>query len=525
MGDAKNKRKRQPAGERPQKSRSRAGVTAEEKEKENSSPSSQPRPKPRPVGRKKTNPVSAPELSHDTDTFNEAEADAIAVLAGLGGSGLTSAAAPPPRSFIDRVVDHALGIGEDEAKELDELQREEEEDTGRSDDSSSSEEEDEGFDIKYLVPHKGGTRQLTVKSTSSWDDFSQRLAEKMETRVRLLTDIGYIPSYIPKSQKPLPKLLEDDESYAAMIEDIEEYIDACKEKNKGKGKVKSFYISIVDTDPGDVPGKGNTSSNKKTSKSKEPQPAAPLEDGDEQEHKLLKQLVQRHACAEHHGKACYIMSDGKHYQYTNADLTIWATLLRRRLATIDSPPDKLNLSEKTNRQENIKAQAATSPLGFMGGNPWAQMNPMMNPWGAFGMPSPWAMPPPPNPYALPAHFLTHPSVPAGAPLPADDNAMSSPYRKRPAEPLVPLKYPTTRDWLTSLDNHVERGEDQLNYVQYIPIFLDAGLVRLGDILACQTPEKLRELTQINWGTANRLMDYAKEDRENLVVEAKRVRTE
>jgi hypothetical protein len=59
--------------------------------------------------------------------------------------------------------------------------------------------------------------------------------------------IGYIPSSLPKSSKPLPKLLEDEESYGTMIEDIQDYIAACRAKNRGKGVVKPFYIQIVNT--------------------------------------------------------------------------------------------------------------------------------------------------------------------------------------------------------------------------------------------------------------------------------------
>jgi hypothetical protein len=59
--------------------------------------------------------------------------------------------------------------------------------------------------------------------------------------------IGYIPSFIPKSPKPCLRLLEDEESYGAMIEDIKEYIATCHVKNCGKEVIKPVHIQIVNT--------------------------------------------------------------------------------------------------------------------------------------------------------------------------------------------------------------------------------------------------------------------------------------
>jgi hypothetical protein len=88
---------------------------------------------------------------------------------------------------------------------------------------------------------------LWIKSLMSLSLFLVAIATKMETQVTLLTAIGYIPSYKPKSSKLVPKLLEDEESYEGMMEDIQDYIDSCRAKNKGKGKVKPFSICIYDT--------------------------------------------------------------------------------------------------------------------------------------------------------------------------------------------------------------------------------------------------------------------------------------
>lgn len=109
---------------------------------------------------------------------------------------------------------------------------------------------DDGSDdlkIKYEVPYKNATRDLVLSASASFASFLTALAGKMEIRITLLSAIGYIPSYKPKSPKPVPKLLEDDESYEGMMNDIEEYIRGQKQKNKGSGQVKPFCIRIIDT--------------------------------------------------------------------------------------------------------------------------------------------------------------------------------------------------------------------------------------------------------------------------------------
>jgi hypothetical protein len=55
---------------------------------------------------------------------------------------------------------------------------------------------------------------LNLLSTTLFADFLKVLTSKMMVSP---VAIGYIPSFLPKSPKPLPKLLEDEESYYAMI--------------------------------------------------------------------------------------------------------------------------------------------------------------------------------------------------------------------------------------------------------------------------------------------------------------------
>ena len=189
------------------------------------------------------------------------------------------------------------------------------------------------FNIKYEVPFNNGIRTLNLSSTTPFVDFLKALMTKMMVPAQA---IGYIPSFLPKSPKPLPKLLEDEESYSTMIEDIGDYMALCRAKNRGKGVVKPFHIQIVDTSSDGDSKKTKVSVllvflqpflNVPQAKKNELQPALPAETNGEHEHKLMSEIEKQHACSEHKGKACYVRNDGSHYQYTFLDLSLWAMLL------------------------------------------------------------------------------------------------------------------------------------------------------------------------------------------------------
>lgn len=125
-------------------------------------------------------------------------------------------------------------------------------------------------------------------------------------------------------------------------------------------------------------------------------------------------------------------------------------------------------------------------------------------WGQMQMP-PWMyMPPPP-------WMMQGPPVP---PIPAQTPVATtpSPTRKR--------KFPAINDWLDSIDDDEDRGVDNLNYKQYADTLSNIGIIRLDDLLDVGTAEKLQELTGLNWGTAQRLFKFAKEDKAKM----KKVRT-
>ena len=76
----------------------------------------------------------------------------------------------------------------------------------------------------------------------------------MGVSVSHLSKIGYLPSFWPKSSKPCPKLLEDEESWTKLVDTVAEYRIQCRAKNKGKGTVPAFTIHIVDTGNAAVQG-------------------------------------------------------------------------------------------------------------------------------------------------------------------------------------------------------------------------------------------------------------------------------
>ncbi|KAG6825864.1 hypothetical protein H0H92_002072 [Tricholoma furcatifolium] len=164
---------------------------------------------------------------------------------------------------------------------------------------------------------------------------------------------------------------------------------------------------------------------------------------------------------------------------------------RKGQASVDElPVEALHLKGKAADQFKVKAQAKNS---------WAQiMLPLvMPPWMYSMLPwmysmLPWMMSP--ANFTQPVGSYNPPPTPTPV--------------KRPAEPLSQASYPTVTAWLGLLDQDFNCGSDDINYAQHLQAFSNAGLICLGDILACKTVDKIQELTGINWGTANWIMEYA-----------------
>ena len=70
----------------------------------------------------------------------------------------------------------------------------------------------------------------------------------MDVSISHLTHIGYVlPWKMPRSGRLIPKLLEDEESFKALIFNVNQYIDEQRAKKKGKGTMKPFSVRIINT--------------------------------------------------------------------------------------------------------------------------------------------------------------------------------------------------------------------------------------------------------------------------------------
>ncbi|KAF8239840.1 hypothetical protein L208DRAFT_1353082 [Tricholoma matsutake] len=100
------------------------------------------------------------------------------------------------------------------------------------------------FSIPFEVPYKNATRDLTgITSSTHFSQFLVAAASKMNVSTLHLTQLGYTPSYKPKNPKPVPKMLKDEESWEILLDDVSDYIEGCKSKNRGKGVVKALHSS------------------------------------------------------------------------------------------------------------------------------------------------------------------------------------------------------------------------------------------------------------------------------------------
>ncbi|KDR74217.1 hypothetical protein GALMADRAFT_28245, partial [Galerina marginata CBS 339.88] len=87
------------------------------------------------------------------------------------------------------------------------------------------------FSIPIEVPYKNATRDVTgITSLTPYDRVIHLLAEKMDVGPIRMAAIGYIPSYKPKNPKPVAKLLEDEECWEKLVDDVAAYIESFKNK-------------------------------------------------------------------------------------------------------------------------------------------------------------------------------------------------------------------------------------------------------------------------------------------------------
>ena len=107
------------------------------------------------------------------------------------------------------------------------------------------------FDIPIEVPYKNAKQDVSgITSASSFAHVLCQIAERMYAGPSQMAANGYIPSFLPKSPKPIPKLLEDEECWVKLIRDVREYIKSFTASFKRSGPpkcIKPFVITIINT--------------------------------------------------------------------------------------------------------------------------------------------------------------------------------------------------------------------------------------------------------------------------------------
>ncbi|KAJ7301730.1 hypothetical protein DFH08DRAFT_978495 [Mycena albidolilacea] len=376
------------------------------------------------------------------------------------------------------------------------------------------------FDMTFEVPYgNGACRELEVSSDTPFSSFLDKLSRTMEVRKTLLSGIAYIPSYLPKNPKPIPKLLEDKKSWKKLVEGVEVHIKTSRDKNRGKGVVTPFSIQIIDTS-GPV-GDSKASAGAGTKKGKKDRKADSTEEVpvEAKEKKFYRELEQKYHCAEH-DKPCAVLSEGTHYHLSNNDLSKWAYLiasfcLTQHKATKEVlPRSELKIDDAMPRQHAAKKNVPNGPSAGTEPPEWVQA---LFPIAAMAMGGAMRN----NMYETPRPSTPPPLRTAGSSRPSAlvFGDLPSSGTKRAAE----MAAPSIDAWLGSLDSDVHgRGRHNIFYLQYCSKFSEHGIFDLTDMVDIEANE-LTKLIECPIGVANRLIKYAKDDMDTLTNAAKRAR--
>ncbi|PBK86148.1 hypothetical protein ARMGADRAFT_1086896 [Armillaria gallica] len=423
---------------------------------------------------------------------------------------------------------------------------EEEQDELGSDSTTSDNDGDlclgePSFEIPFEVPYKNATCQLSgISSHTSFPDFLCQVAQHMGCGLMHLSSIGYIESYHPKTPKPVPRMLEESEDFIQLKLSVQEYREMSLAKNKGKGKIKAFTISIIDT------SHDNMKEGKKKTRGKDDNGDNNGGQGEKTafaspEVDVMKQVETANHC-EQHKRPYLVLDDGSHYNLTIEDVSIWAYVaVKNKLQVKHSkPPDDLKLHDKIGNKLSCqrsakKAQAADQMEGSVGFVVMQVADPAnMNAWlpsilSAVTVAN--ALSQSLNPGMAPstpqtsvarvigssvASLLTpQPSCKGGHPLSSSLIAAPSSNKRYLSSQLVDC--PEMDVWLQSLDKHPHHGKYKVNYQQFLPICYAHGMYDVGDITDLSS-ERLMDIGGLNMtlGTANCLVKLAKEEVEKLV---------
>ncbi|KAJ7664803.1 hypothetical protein B0H17DRAFT_1211161 [Mycena rosella] len=535
MGNRKNAKKSKQASSGQRKTQKAEAVAAAD---------TTPPPRPKPIPKVRLT-VSWPteDKPQTSAVLSNKEEEAVAALVSMGRKDQVPRGGRDFEAEMDRVFCSTVpgmdGIDLTEGAEGDEPSKNsdsESSDSGESNDSDNDsdtvleipvsspaqearEKKASKFAIPFEVPLNGPVRYLDgITSQTTFDVFLDELAHAMCTRKSLLSGIAYIPSYKPKTPKPMPKLLDNEQAWKRLITDVQNHIDSSKSKQGGKGAVKPFFIQIVDTSGGDSKASAGGSGAKKVmitgyilfvptymiyrvKKARIPSPLS-------RKHQNINSTgnLSRNICVQSTTKHVFVQSDGNHYHLTASDLAKWAHMMHMHIATLNTIPDELNITDVGPRQQKAKkALQRTAPSD----EPLQWMQSMMGIMGGLIMPR--------NPtlYETPPRAAPLRAIPGSSSARGSDHPPSS-GTKRTAD----MHAPDIQQWLSSLDSDPVRGRHNSYFVQYTQSLENSGILDLTDIEDLSAAE-IAQFSTAPIGTVNRIVKYAKEDLAKLLNEARK----
>ena len=197
----------------------------------------------------------------------------------------------------------------------------------------------------------------------------------------------------------------------------------------------------------------------------------------------------------------------------------------RRLATIDTPPDRLNLAEKCSRQAVIKrrqvTQATSAPATVEAPAATGSVNEAMPQWAqvmvammsGIGIAArtnyPYYHQPPHHAERSPSH---------SPPL-----AARQVYKRPSSNDGIDMEFPELKPWLEAIEKDLSRNKYGETFSQFAASLVDTHkLFTLKDIVSISAQD-IATYGPMEFGTASRILRFAKEDINGLKMRRKKVR--
>ncbi|KAJ3755590.1 hypothetical protein EV360DRAFT_85775 [Lentinula raphanica] len=379
------------------------------------------------------------------------------------------------------------------------------------------------FKIPFEVPYRSSKRNLsTITSHTNFNTFMNELAAAMDTRVSLLRNISYLPSYKPKAkvhEGPNDILLECEQDWINLIQGVEGYLDS----RTARQQKQSWSITILDKTPVDKAPVKDVSKPMKNASSAAAgsEQVASMSDA-----ALLVSLRAETRCSACQAP-CYVLSSGDHYQYTDRDLNLWVDLASKHKAVIDknNPPAEIlrtlgeNLSRQNRRTTSTAVPMTPAPVQYIPApappsaapDITTRMQEMVMVMGTVAplMQTMMQSLNPQNSSSNTSHASNSSKRPrSDSSVAPTSSPAGSPQKSKAAS--SNKKNLELCDWLPQIDMDPERSKRGGNYGQYTDVLRERGLFDVEDLSGLKE-ETLSQLTGMEYGYAQRLIRWAKED--------------